>query len=175
MVVDRRMTGLGLTIAIVLVSTKNASVRDATPGERHGGLGSLVGTVHRVSRAGLLLLDHPQLAAGRVGWIVGINALELGAGVDSNLDALTLSVEVCEHPILQGGGYGVRDWNPIAYCGWKRRETMWCEVMVELKRRLKCDNTARRKWDHVGRRKAKKQGRKEYAGLTRWGNRNLPP
>lgn len=46
----------------------------------------------------------------------------------------------------------------------KRRETMWCEVMVELKRALKCDSTAGREWDHVGRRKAKEPGRKENAG-----------
>lgn len=51
---------------------------------------------------------------------------------------------------------------------------MWCEVMVELKRTLKCDSTASREWDHVGRRKAKEPGRKEYAGLTRWRNKNLP-
>lgn len=82
------------TIAIILVPTKDASVRDTTPRERHGGLGSLVGTVRRVSRAGLLLLDHPQLAAKRVGWVVGINALELGAVIDSDVDMLTLSMEV---------------------------------------------------------------------------------
>ena len=45
---------------------------------------------------------------------------------------------------------------------------MWCEVMVELKRTLECDSTAGREWDQVGRRKAKKPGRKENAGLTRW-------
>lgn len=51
---------------------------------------------------------------------------------------------------------------------------MWCEVMVELKRTLKCDSTAGREWVRVGRRKAKEPGRKENAGLNAMEMMNLP-